>query len=170
MIWCNAEVWLSNRQKSGWTDVKVNKNESEFIPRSRACDSMPSYGQALAKHRPSIGQVLTNLSKYKFGQAYCIQQVLPSICPSILPSICPSILPSICPSIWPSWASIWISQVISPRMSSYTHLQEILKMFPEHQIHQTQKVRLRISSFTRNQKDLHCPWNIKNNLHFPCKI
>ena len=31
--------------------------------------------QVMAKHRPSIGQVLTNLSKYKFGQAYCIQQI-----------------------------------------------------------------------------------------------
>ena len=45
---------------------------------------MPSYGQALAKHRPSIGQVLTNLSKYKFGQAYCIQQ----ICQAFVQAFC----------------------------------------------------------------------------------
>ena len=36
----------------------INKNECEFIPRSRECDSMPSINLALVKNRqalPSIG-------------------------------------------------------------------------------------------------------------------
>ena len=56
-----------------------NKNECEFIPRSRVCDFMPSIDQALpsiakywpciAKHLPSIYEKLTKHYKF-FNQVY----------------------------------------------------------------------------------------------------
>ena len=118
----------------------MNKNECEFIPRSRVCDFMPSIDQALpsiakywpciAKHLPSIYEKLTKHYKF-FNQVYGqVLQVLDQV------------------FITPSDISFHVYEVkfIFNLLFLYFRLES--KMFD----HAKHIARLWISSFTRDQK------------------